>query len=1056
MNGLWARVSLTSSDRATAQNIVTRAGGSRFVPSALFVSTWNEVEAFSLRVGKRNTFQLTFAYNSDETWAILAYRKLEFFSTSTSQRSVVGFNDRQGLLGLLINSINSTQGFAPLLNETNCGIRGTFAYRVSTDIELTGCGQNSRDTTAFPFFGPEVGGTVVQFRNLPVCLDNKNVEIYCRFSGSALNVTSKGTRVLRDLVECLSPPAFKATSVRVEYSAHNTANGTFAPNSAAWVQASQLFQYSSDRPGVIRPDFLERPAIFADEPFSVAWSSAELIQASLMSLNRGSGTNVTQSDIGLGYRLLAYNEVTNGFDLVSETTLLSSLVNESNVLVSNTSLASFYIASSQGGKAALVVVQVVSSVTNSSRIGATRSSEVIFIISPETRRRSLLLLDFKKYGALCKGFLDPKSKCPGIDALPPCPPTVRQARQDNAFKDDTACIFPDGASGIRCPYFHKGAAGCFRAAGTGSTAGQQCCYAASGGLITDPNQGAGTADCYSGDTEKYKHILTDVLPYIICCKYANASSCADYYKARPTDDGSRYNPPRPPGFTFGDPHIRTLDGKSYDFNGYGEYVAFCGVVGGTTGPLAVSALTSVCGPTQRRLVAARSALSVNLRFANLQPGDSGTVIVGVGIEDPEHGGGESAVTVVPHPTRRIDVFDGSTLISFPDALDNQNSTAVMFLSGLTVSRSSDLTLDKIFVEISTPSGLVLKIWETSGVMLASVIVPTSLANGRAIGLLGLVNGNPNDEFIASDGSQVVINSNLTQAQQDEQIFVLFGQTWMIRNETSSLFKALRGSAQAFSEYFDESFEPSFVAPAISSGLRVAADAACSAIEFETIRDACYFDIAVTGNVDVFGRVSQIAEAEQQAVVIFENSVPVFDGPFNPIVTVRQGDNTTFALQASDADGDPLTLFLSRNDGAFFRFIPGVLSNPIVFLRGAVQFTGGHLQFIGTNITGRCFGQVAASDGVATVIFAVTVVVLESPPSSAPSTKPSSAPSAKPSSAPSARPSSAKPSARPSLTPSSSPMMTPTTKTKPCGIFGFSVFCPGTQCGFFGRLFGLCS
>jgi hypothetical protein len=36
-----------------------------------------------------------------------------------------------------------------------------------------------------------------------------------------------------------------------------------------------------------------------------------------------------------------------------------------------------------------------------------------------------------------------------------------------------------------------------------------------------------------------------------------------------------------------------------------------------------------------------------------------------------------------------------------------------------------------------------------------------------------------------------------------------------------------------------------------------------------------------------------------------------------------------------------------------------------------------------------------------------------------------------------------------------PVPTPTSTNKPCGLFGLSLFCPLTQCGYIGRLLGLC-
>ena len=52
-------------------------------------------------------------------------------------------------------------------------------------------------------------------------------------------------------------------------------------------------------------------------------------------------------------------------------------------------------------------------------------------------------------------------------------------------------------------------------------------------------------DKVSPDRSLWQHLVQDVLPYIYCC-FLPQSDCAAYYRHRPSDNGSRYNPP-PPG-----------------------------------------------------------------------------------------------------------------------------------------------------------------------------------------------------------------------------------------------------------------------------------------------------------------------------------------------------------------------------------------------------------------------------------------------------------------------------------------------------------------------------
>lgn len=76
--------------------------------------------------------------------------------------------------------------------------------------------------------------------------------------------------------------------------------------------------------------------------------------------------------------------------------------------------------------------------------------------------------------------------------------------------------------------------------------GQQCCYDSDGTLLVGPPAG-GTVDLVSPELEisRLEHFIDDVIPAIACCT-GLFSNCDVYYEKRPSDDGSRFNPP-PPG-----------------------------------------------------------------------------------------------------------------------------------------------------------------------------------------------------------------------------------------------------------------------------------------------------------------------------------------------------------------------------------------------------------------------------------------------------------------------------------------------------------------------------
>ena len=82
--------------------------------------------------------------------------------------------------------------------------------------------------------------------------------------------------------------------------------------------------------------------------------------------------------------------------------------------------------------------------------------------------------------------------------------------------------------------------------------GNECCYNGAGNLIVGQKNGGSInkvdprgTDLSFWDTIQ-GHFKEDVLPYLFCCNRELAPiNCKAYYDRRPSDDGSRYNPPVP-------------------------------------------------------------------------------------------------------------------------------------------------------------------------------------------------------------------------------------------------------------------------------------------------------------------------------------------------------------------------------------------------------------------------------------------------------------------------------------------------------------------------------
>jgi len=133
-----------------------------FNADAALVATWHNVEPIG---GSRgfNTFQLIVVYNQITTWVIFSYQELQWFDSSEFG-SVVGYNDGLGVQGRLIRKVKSKADMDYLLDNSNVGLNGVFAYEMGSAPPVpVGCGQDSIPQIV-PFAGPKWGGTVIHIQ----------------------------------------------------------------------------------------------------------------------------------------------------------------------------------------------------------------------------------------------------------------------------------------------------------------------------------------------------------------------------------------------------------------------------------------------------------------------------------------------------------------------------------------------------------------------------------------------------------------------------------------------------------------------------------------------------------------------------------------------------------------------------------------------------------------------------------------------------------------------------------------------------------------------------
>jgi len=133
-NQLWARnttLRIGVDDVAEAAQLVEKSGFD-FQPQEVVVMTYNRVNRWDRDESVENTFQMALAYNSDETWIILAYSKLEFYdASSAANMTLVGYNGQQNLTGALIRYLKTEDDMTNLVESSNCGTPGVYVYQVN-------------------------------------------------------------------------------------------------------------------------------------------------------------------------------------------------------------------------------------------------------------------------------------------------------------------------------------------------------------------------------------------------------------------------------------------------------------------------------------------------------------------------------------------------------------------------------------------------------------------------------------------------------------------------------------------------------------------------------------------------------------------------------------------------------------------------------------------------------------------------------------------------------------------------------------------------------------
>ncbi|KAL8595290.1 hypothetical protein ACOMHN_020043 [Nucella lapillus] len=463
--------------------------------------------------------------------------------------------------------------------------------------------------------------------------------------------------------------------------------------------------------------------------------------------------------------------------------------------------------------------------------------------------------------------LQVKSYRTAIPFLAPCPCVKLLAEISTTMRpedviDDVACFLTTPTS-TKTPY------------------AQRCCYKQTTGGFIQTRPLAGSFLLYHPEVNPRGHSLMDIRPKEHCCQHSQL--CGKYYEVRPisTCQFFIYNQ----CMATGDPHITTLDGKTFPFNAVGEFTLLRFQQPG----FELQARTCVATSREGTFVAA----SVFCAFA--AKGSNSTFQV-------EMNKNKTDLNVV------VDRQD----------LTRKFQTDASFsrtFAGLSVDRTQNGAVKAFFTE---GVGLTVSVKNRQLTIEVGVYGNTSGLQPPT-GLLGNLNGNAEDDFICPNGTTLPNNTS-------EQDLLGYGKTWAVTDD-NSLFMYERGWGT--SRYTNDSFQPLFLSEIPEQKLAEAHKECGGAEDL-----SCIYDFVATDDKDLANSTKAANDWLKVNKEIAGNVAPTLSGPARIEVILGQTTSVTFSAKDEDDVTAPkflmqqlLTGFTFNETTQTFQFTPNSTNLP---------------------------------------------------------------------------------------------------------------------------------
>nr|XP_022299294.1 uncharacterized protein LOC111108065 [Crassostrea virginica] len=412
----------------------------------------------------------------------------------------------------------------------------------------------------------------------------------------------------------------------------------------------------------------------------------------------------------------------------------------------------------------------------------------------------------------------------------------------------------------------------------------RCCYDnANKGLITDPSVAKGF-NIYMVRKPTSKIQTEADTNYGVCCDEANRFAakedlCSQYTTVLPVCSSKDFVASGAGG-ALGDPHLTTLDGLSFTFNGHGEFILLKATnvqVQGRFSP-------------QRNAAGVKSATFIS-GIAGQQSSPSSDKV-----EFRLNAGATDAETLKNGVVQNVDLSSGSvdwSQVTVKKTTDNKNIS----------------TWKMIFSE-----GLTAGVQLTNG-MFQLVIDAGGSYRGNLEGLLGNFDGNTTNDFKAPNG-------DILAADSVEKDIYTYGKKWQNTNGNTLFTYGGSPNNTDWNSHIDTAYTPVFFNANLTvmfpdSSKRSTAISLCNSgksTDTDPVkRKECYFDFKVTENAALASSTSDTKAALAETQSALANFPPEIKNG-NVTIEVSVGGNFSLVLIAEDQnEGDSISFFL--NDDA---------------------------------------------------------------------------------------------------------------------------------------------